>query len=779
MTSALLNPVVAGVHQALTGRTDEASTVTPDLVVDAIWLAARLPAKPVAPPPAGSPDGPTVVTRPAPSGPTPAPSTAARPDRRSTRPAYLPGRSDPAVTHRRGTTVGIPTPPPLTEALALARTLRPLRTRRPARRRGRVDEVVTADQAGRTGTWHPIIRPDLERWPDATVVVDTTPTMAIWREQLHAFIDLLAQVGAFRTLQVCQLDVAADDRTPRTRPWSSRQTGADGLVRDRPALPMLRDPTGRRLVLVLTDGMDSAWGDGTYHRLLSGVADTNPVLVVSLVPDWLWPRHGLQVRQARIRLDSALLPNTRWRQSPVDPSPPAPHDVPIPVTDLTVWRLGHYLQALAAIPGPVRVRLLSPAAAPATDRPDGRRTAVEAGTAAQVAASFRSRISSGAYQLLLALAVIPDLLEMGIIRQVQSRLLPQTGRTELAEVLYCGQIVAADDASAANPVFAFADPAVQEALAEAADPLLRAAVTRSFRSATPVTGGRNRLVVPDAHGSSVPARRTGPTPVEVPGNPPVPPVSTQVWELVGGVEPQRRQRARELTAALAPTAPPLVHLAVPGLDGSGHRIAELAELFGPGTPYRPPLFLDHVDRIGAASPLRRHLRDLLGAATDGHGPAVIVFGRDGRGDDRSGIGGGLAGDIVHGGLPAQLTVPGNFRTLLVRAAQGRYAPSAWQARTVWRRFDLATDDVIAGRGYRLVASSLGELPVATQDALWSALVRSRALVRLAQWRRYAAYLALAAEITGRWRNRVGFASPGPVEAVDVPTDVDALLRKRI
>ncbi|MCA1674590.1 MAG: hypothetical protein LC799_21170, partial [Actinobacteria bacterium] len=90
----------------------------------------------------------------------------------------------------------------------IVRALRPLKRKVPSWREDEVvlDEEATAEQAVQDGLWWPVTIPDKTRWLDLTLVVDSSPSMALWQSTVKTFISLSQQVGAFRTIQLRLLD---------------------------------------------------------------------------------------------------------------------------------------------------------------------------------------------------------------------------------------------------------------------------------------------------------------------------------------------------------------------------------------------------------------------------------------------------------------------------------------------------------------------------------------------------------------------------------------------
>src|SRR5262245_29914809 len=100
---------------------------------------------------------------------------------------------------------GMPAARPATSgSSAIVRALRPLKRKVPSWREEELvfDAEATAERAVQDGLWLPITRPASQRWLDLTVIVDSSPSMSLWRRQVAAFLSMVERLGAFRRTQV-------------------------------------------------------------------------------------------------------------------------------------------------------------------------------------------------------------------------------------------------------------------------------------------------------------------------------------------------------------------------------------------------------------------------------------------------------------------------------------------------------------------------------------------------------------------------------------------------
>ncbi|MFB7945313.1 TIR-like protein FxsC [Kitasatospora phosalacinea] len=402
--------------------------LTHDELLDVLWLSTRLPT---------GPDAPLAAHRPAPDGgPDDAPrhpdderppdqedgpgeprprlplhSAAADPDRGR-------GRSPAAPADA----VLVPGPKALDGQLLLGRALRPLNRRRPAPRDSEVDEAATVASWAEEGLPTVVLRNATEPWLDCVLAVDDGVSMLLWQRLVVELGRILTRTGGFRTVRTVGLrhqdgggvlvGAAPFDRTGRTMPGAS-----------------LRDPTGRTLVLVVTDGVADAWRDGRMRTALDRWAAVGPTAVLHTLPRRLWPAGALDAASHRIRVPGPGGPNTGWR---VD-GRPAHREPPVPVLELTPAYLADWAALLAAQNEEVRLDLLvraDPRPAPLARRHLPPLARLD---------RFRAAASPGAYRLAAHFAVLAPL-SIPVMRLVRDAVAADTeiGTAMLTEVLLGG-----------------------------------------------------------------------------------------------------------------------------------------------------------------------------------------------------------------------------------------------------------------------------------------------------------------------------------------------------
>ncbi|WP_433454541.1 SAV_2336 N-terminal domain-related protein [Streptomyces sp. CA-142005] len=412
-----------------------------DQVLDVLWLARRLPADTEAPlrrepPPVPGRPAPGPAPDPGPAAaqaPTPDPDDPDLPD--LTAPAlYGAARRGPAPEvrlapsapePRRAMPVRVPEDKALADELALGRALRPLRRRRDSRYRTEIDEERTAAQLAETGLPDVVERPVRERWLNLALLVDDGLSMLLWHRLGTELRTLLERLGAFATTRVLGLDTRAA-REPRlhTRPFRPESGELP--------LSTVNDPSGRTLVLVVSDGMGAAWRSGALHGLLARWASRGPTAVLQTLPPDMWEASGIAAERWQATTRRIGGANAAWEVSdPVLPPELSAFDgVPVPVLEPTPESLRDWARLLASPGTTVELPLLA--------HPDPYGSVADARdlTSAQ---HFRDSATPEAYRLAAHLAAVSPL-SVPVMRLVQSAVPWPATTSHLAEVFLGGLV---------------------------------------------------------------------------------------------------------------------------------------------------------------------------------------------------------------------------------------------------------------------------------------------------------------------------------------------------
>jgi hypothetical protein len=242
------------------------------------------------------------------------------------------------------------------------------------------------------------------------------------------------------------------------------ETGRDGRLRlaehaYAPAtepISSLRDPQGRRVVVVLTTALGDAWSLGTAAADLDRLAQSTPVAVAQPLPSRLWRRTGLDWDYGRLAarvpgrsgplrivataVERAVAAARGGASGSAGGAHPGGRLAPIPVFELAAGWLGPWAKLLAGQRTTVRYPLLR---LPDTT-PDGPPKLTLAqlqdrelnADPVQVVRRFRSASSPEAYRLAVLLSVVS--LNPPVMRLIQRAAMPNSAPSALAEVIAGG-----------------------------------------------------------------------------------------------------------------------------------------------------------------------------------------------------------------------------------------------------------------------------------------------------------------------------------------------------
>ncbi|MEU9346811.1 SAV_2336 N-terminal domain-related protein [Streptomyces sp. NPDC048278] len=412
-------------------------------------VPAREPGAP-APPPGGGSRAPVETFE------------AIGPDRRAHLYPVSPQRRGTGRGRTAGLPVGAPAAPTLPAPRELQRALRPLQAYRSAAPplRAELDETATAERSARAGGLIlPVHRPVSRGDARLQLVMEVSPSMRVWDRMFGELIQVFGQLGAFRSIRVSHLHTGPDGGIAMSR-------SADMHAAPLHTADHLSDPTGRSITVLVSDCAGPLWRSGRIHRLLHHLARQAPVAVLQPLPQRMWSRTRLPVTYGELSRGETLGGATALRvHTPAGVASGGPRGaVPVPVLPPEPVALGAWARLLSRIgAGPVAgavgwVR----ADPPAVGAPSLRRTL----SPVERVSRFLSTASPGAGRLAGYLAAAP--LCLPVMQLVQRTMLPDSGPSELAEVLLGGLVTRAGedqaDQGGGGTQWYEMEPEVQEAL---------------------------------------------------------------------------------------------------------------------------------------------------------------------------------------------------------------------------------------------------------------------------------------------------------------------------
>jgi formylglycine-generating enzyme required for sulfatase activity len=203
--------------------------------------------------------------------------------------------SEKLVEKPQGKQFSVPAAPSLRTRLDLARSLRPLMRRVPSRTQFDLDEEATVTQIAETEVWMPVLRPRSERWLELDLVVEDSKTTVIWERAIAELNHLAEYQGAFRAVRTWRLN-AQTGRVQLFPRWRDRLLVNTETVGNRRAHTPgeLIDPTGRRLIWLVTDCTSGLWRQDLLYKMLLDWTKVQPIAIVQMFPQRLWSRTALR-----------------------------------------------------------------------------------------------------------------------------------------------------------------------------------------------------------------------------------------------------------------------------------------------------------------------------------------------------------------------------------------------------------------------------------------------------------------------------------------------------
>ncbi|MFD5092771.1 SAV_2336 N-terminal domain-related protein [Amycolatopsis thailandensis] len=410
-------------------------TLTPQTLAEVAWLLERQYPDLVALSENRTVDKPPPERA---SSPEPASAPDPSPDRRapSNRAPSNRQRGIQITPAREGTSRGEPqhrrpTSPALAESAELSRALRSLCREVLAPGANVLDEAATVHIAAETGTLAPVTVTVMERWLDLAIVIDTSISMELWRPTLTELIRMLRAHQAFRDVRIWSID--GDAEQPNLRAGST----ARHLAGDRSSAE-LTDPTGRRLILIVTDGVGQLWQTNGMSAAIQRWANVSPLTVLNVLPERLW--HRTRLSAVPVMAHAAPEGSGLLHGLPNHPRLHAQSNDQrlISVVSLDPVRVGQWASAVAgnrtAGQPMLAIPLPRPPAAGASELGEPRPM-----SAAELVKRFRLTAAPSAYSLATFLSAAP--LTVPVMRLIQRELVPDSSPADLAEVFLSGLLI--------------------------------------------------------------------------------------------------------------------------------------------------------------------------------------------------------------------------------------------------------------------------------------------------------------------------------------------------
>ncbi|MBN4005426.1 SAV_2336 N-terminal domain-related protein [Nostoc sp. LPT] len=188
----------------------------------------------------------------------------------------------------QGLTIGVPDAPSLREPLTLANAFRPLMRRVATGRKLILDEAATVQRIAEEHIFIPILKAEPEPWLDLALVIDESHSMLIWGHTIGELKELFKKYGIFRDIRIWGLQ---PDEAGNNLQLFSRMGSNKRLTEPKEII----DPTGRRLILIVSDCVSNIWRKGMMFPVLKDWTQKQPLVILQMLPEWMWRRTALDL----------------------------------------------------------------------------------------------------------------------------------------------------------------------------------------------------------------------------------------------------------------------------------------------------------------------------------------------------------------------------------------------------------------------------------------------------------------------------------------------------
>ena len=310
---------------------------------------------------------------------------------------------------------------PVEQPFPLSRALCRFGDPHPLSRARVLDLDATVERTAEEDLPVPVYREGRSKWLRLTLVRDRGSSMDMWLPRVEGIQQLVKWQRAFHTIDVWELD-SGREGGPLRRPGSRREHDPRDLL----------DPTGRAVILVVSDLVGRGWAEAVPSHLRTW-ARAQPVGILQVLPPGLWRRTWLRGWEAGTVSSAGFSAARDWDWEPEDfgwgeTEAGARAPARLPVLQLEATSLRRFADLVLDGGEAWAVELRGqplPAADPATL------------TAEERVRRFRAS-SSGPARKLASLMAASPVVNLPLLRLVREVLLPEATPAHEAEVLVGG-----------------------------------------------------------------------------------------------------------------------------------------------------------------------------------------------------------------------------------------------------------------------------------------------------------------------------------------------------
>ncbi|WP_254445265.1 SAV_2336 N-terminal domain-related protein [Anabaena sp. UHCC 0204] len=152
-----------------------------------------------------------------------------------------------------------------------------------------LNEKATVERiAELNGICIPILEPRRELKFDLVLVIDKSDSMIFWQRIIKELQQILKNYGIFRNIQT--FGIFTDDQGDI---YLKQSIGKKETGKKRYSPRKLIDPTGRRIIFIVSDCVSEIWRNGKAFNLLKIWGKHNIVAIFQMLPERMWLRTAL------------------------------------------------------------------------------------------------------------------------------------------------------------------------------------------------------------------------------------------------------------------------------------------------------------------------------------------------------------------------------------------------------------------------------------------------------------------------------------------------------
>ncbi len=189
--------------------------------------------------------------------------------------------SETKTTPTKSIPFPVPDAPAIPQPLTFVKAFRPLMREIASLTQQVLNEEATVNQVAETELLLPILEPATEKWLQLDLVIDESSSSILWRRTIQELESVFRNYGIFRDVR--KWNIGLDETNKPYLRSATRFRHLNELI----------DLQGRRLILIISDCVDPLWQKGYILPTLRAWANHNPVVLLQMLPSWLWSRTAL------------------------------------------------------------------------------------------------------------------------------------------------------------------------------------------------------------------------------------------------------------------------------------------------------------------------------------------------------------------------------------------------------------------------------------------------------------------------------------------------------